>query len=90
MQWSQKMSDFNHLKKWCEAYYAKTNLRIHPANVPQEVVLNEILGRLAAIESRLPDSMQAPVKPIEEEMVIVRGVSMPISELIGIVKKVKK
>lgn len=84
------MSDFNNLQTWCEAYYAKTNLRIHPANVPQEIILNEILGRLAVIESRLPDSMQPPEKPIEEEMVIVRGVSMPISELIGLVKKVKK
>tara|TARA_R110000822_G_scaffold310340_2_gene442671 strand:+ start:2656 stop:2919 length:264 start_codon:yes stop_codon:yes gene_type:complete len=84
------MSDFNHLKTWCEAYYAKTNLRIHPANVPQEVVLNEILGRLAAIESRLPDSMKAPVVEPVIETVMVRGVEIPLSELIDAVDKKKK
>jgi len=84
------MSDFDHLKTWCESYYAKTNLRIHPANVPQEIILNEILGRLAVIESRLPDSMQPPEKPIEVEMVMFRGEEIPVSELMGLVKKVKK
>lgn len=84
------MSDFDYLKIWCEAYYKKTNLKIHPANVPQEIILNEILKRLAIIESRLPDSMQPPEKPIEIEMVNFRGVEIPVEELMKLVKKAKK
>lgn len=84
------MSDFEHLQKWCEKYYEKTKLRIHPANVPQEIILNEILGRLAVIESRLPDSMKAPVVEPVIETVMMRGVEIPLSELIDAIDKKKK
>lgn len=83
------MSDFNHLKTWCDKYYEDNQLRIHPANVPQEIILNEILGRLAVIESRLPESMKAPVKKEVIEMVTVRGVEIPLSELMGEISKKK-
>ena len=86
----KKMNDFKHLKKWCAEYYEKTSLRIHPANVPQEVILNELLGRILAIEARLPESMKAPEKPIEIETVNFRGTEIPVSELMALVTKSKR
>jgi hypothetical protein len=76
-----------HLEAWCERYFKDHQMKIHPAAVPSEIILNELLGRIEEIEARLPDTMKAPVKKVVIETVMVRGVEIPLSELTGLMDK---
>ena len=37
------MNKLEALSAWCERYYEATNIKVHPQNVPVEILLDEIL-----------------------------------------------
>lgn len=37
------MSKLEALSEWCENYYKETNIKVHPQNIPVEILLNEIM-----------------------------------------------
>jgi hypothetical protein len=79
-----------HLKKWCDKYFEKSGMKIHPSAVPVDVILNDLLGRVDIIEQRIPKSMN-PVKKEEDiQTVRVRGVDIPLDELLKDIDKSKK
>ncbi len=41
--------NLENLKEWCAGYYETTGLKVHPANVPAEVILDELLGNVASL-----------------------------------------
>ncbi len=41
-----KMNTYPHLTAWCEKYYERCNLKVHPSSVPVDVVLDEVMGDL--------------------------------------------
>lgn len=41
-----KVNEFKYLKDWCDAYYETMGLKIHPSNVPVDVVLDDIMGKV--------------------------------------------
>lgn len=40
-----KENKFEHLTLWCEDYYEKSGLKVHPSSVPLDVVLDELMGK---------------------------------------------
>ncbi len=43
------MSELKNLRTFCDEYFKKTNLKIHPSAVPVDVVLDELLGSLKSL-----------------------------------------
>jgi len=41
-----KQNKFINLEAWCEKYYKEAGLKVHPSNVPTDVILDQILGAL--------------------------------------------
>lgn len=44
-----KINEFKYLKEWCDNYYKTVGLKIHPANVPVDVVLDDIMGHITML-----------------------------------------
>ena len=68
------------LKLWCERYYEKTKLKVHPANTPLDAVCDELLGRIDALTLKCEklreklDKLNESLKesPIKSEYVRVK------------------
>lgn len=44
---------FPHLEQWCKNYYDTVGLKVHPSNVPVDVVLNDLMGFMQATLHRI-------------------------------------
>ena len=44
-----KENTYSNLKKWCESYYEKSGLKVHPSSVPVDVVLEDVMGQIAQL-----------------------------------------
>jgi hypothetical protein len=44
-----KINEFKYLKDWCDEYYKTVGLKVHPSNVPVDVVLDDIMGHITMI-----------------------------------------
>lgn len=68
------MNNFENLKKWCDLHYEKTNIRLQPQNIPSEILIDEILGRLDSLKNyhdnlvSIYHSINERVTAIEEKL----------------------
>ena len=46
-----KENKFPHLEEWCAKYYNNVGLKVHPSNVPADVILDELLGKVDSLRS---------------------------------------
>lgn len=53
-----KENKFPHLEEWCKYYYDTVGLKVHPANVPVDVVLDNIMGQVIRVVGNV-DNMTA-------------------------------
>lgn len=44
-----KINEFKYLKEWCDNYYKTVGLKIHPANVPVDVILEDIMEHITML-----------------------------------------
>lgn len=44
-----EMNRLPYLESWCKSYYERVGLKIHPSNVPVEIVLNDIMEQLTML-----------------------------------------
>lgn len=66
-----------YLESWCKSYFDKVGLKIHPSNVPTEIVLNDIMEQLTMLichekgEVTAYDALNERVKHLEEKLELV-------------------
>lgn len=56
-----KIQKFPNLEIWCKQYYETVGLKVHPSNVPVDVLLDELVGKninLAHNQSTLQSVLQ--------------------------------
>ncbi len=69
-----EMNRLPYLESWCKSYFDKVGLKIHPSNVPTEVVLNDIMEQLTMVIchdksiTTIYDHMNERVKALEEQL----------------------
>lgn len=67
-----------YLESWCKSYFDKVGLKIHPSNVPTEIVLNDIMEQLTMLichekgEVTAYDAMNERIKAIESELETIK------------------
>lgn len=77
---------FPHLEQWCKNYYDTVGLKVHPSNVPVDVVLNDLMGFMQATLHRM-DMITTIMEAMSERALHAEE---RISELESLNKKVKK
>jgi hypothetical protein len=72
-----EMNRLPYLESWCKSYFDKVGLKIHPSNVPTEVVLNDIMEQLTMLichekaEVTAYDALNARVTHLEKVLDMV-------------------
>lgn len=88
-----KINEFKYLKDWCDEYYKTVGLKIHPSNVPVDVVLDDIMGHitmLIAHEKQLISWIDFQIKKLEEEVLNLKVKILELEKPIEPPKKGKK
>lgn len=76
-----KINKLAYLESWCKDYYDRVGLKIHPSNVPVEIVLNDIMAQLTMLichekaEITAYDAMNERLKKVEAELEHLKSTS---------------
>lgn len=91
-----KINQVPYLESWCKSYYERVGLKIHPSNVPVEIVLNDIMEQLTMlichekVEVSGYDLMNARVKKLETELVETNKALLEATTLINAILETKQ
>ena len=91
------INELIYLKAWCENYKEKTSIKLHPNNVPVDVILNELMGELSAVKSyctnlhNIYDKTNERIAVLDKIMdEIIKKIRAPMQEETKITKKNSK
>lgn len=91
-----KINEFKYLKDWCDEYYKTVGLKIHPSNVPVDVVLDDIMGHITMLIAHEKqfiswiDFARGQIKALQEEVLNLKVQVLELANPIETPKKGKK
>lgn len=93
-----KENKFPYLEQWCKRYYEDVGLKIHPSNVPTDVILNELLETSFSVDNRISfiidnlELMTIRFEILDKELVVLNDRILKLEEQCkdNIKPKVKK